>query len=122
MYAENEEQHVCRPSDSEVPLVAEQSLIIRASAISLHTSFHAGTLVPGLLKPLHQMRCVLVQVCAFWDVLVMSRVEEHNLQASAVGIPLPVELDETELINVSVDIEDTHVAPTLTRAVHREAV
>ena len=57
----------------------------------------------------------VVQVCKLWDILIMGRVEDHAMQcgSSAPNLPLPVEMDETELLDVSVDLGE------LPRAAHR---
>jgi hypothetical protein len=59
------------------------------------------------------------QVFAFWDVLVMGRVEECSMQCAAPGVP--VELDDSEMhVQLSMEMIDTQsdfVGPSRTRAV-----
>jgi hypothetical protein len=64
------------------------------------------------------MLSVLSQVFAVWDILTMGRVEENSMQCGLLGIPLPIEVDESEVFHVSVDLDRGEMpGPSTTRKV-----
>jgi hypothetical protein len=57
----------------------------------------------------------VMQVFTVWDVVVMSRVEEHSMQSNSSAppylIPLPLELADAEPFDVNVDLGEVKAGP-----------